>query len=264
MVEESSFFPLMRALAITESPVLAPTSENRQARPGFISGATTTDYQQQQRLRSSSIPKPLPTRMTGNHGPAGLPFQSSPAPLSLDQIPTFSNAQASVSILAAILAREPELRDRILKETVADGIIGGAHCAFADEADEHLWTYSQWIGYLNELLQMCGVNMIEETPVTLIAKEQPIGKARPTHGMPSKVSSVASGLSFLSTSPSGATSGLSLFSLDNIKRRRHTSATATSTSPTLKYEAGEDREVISFLVKIMVNLYRSFLNNING
>lgn len=249
----------MRSLAITESPVLGPSSESRQVRPGFISGAATTDYQQQQRQRSSSIPKPLPARMTGNQT-----FQSSPAPLSLDQIPTFSNAQASVGILAAILAREPELRDRILKETVADDIIGGARGAFGDEADEHLWTYSRWIGYLSELLQMCGVSTIEDASDSPIAKEQPIGKAKPTQGMPSKVSSVASGLSFLSTSPTGATSGLSLFSLENMKRRRHTSATATSTSPPLKYEAGEDREVISFLVRKRVNLCRSLLAKVNG
>ncbi|GJJ69167.1 hypothetical protein EMPS_01513 [Entomortierella parvispora] len=240
LVQERSFFPLMRTLAILESPVLVPTrsgesTQGRQARPSFIPGVAT-DYQQQPRFRSSSIPKPLSS-----------PFQSSPA-LSLDQIPTFSNAQASVGILTAILAREPELRDRILRETVADEIIGGPHGVFSDEEDEHLWTYSQWIGYLDELLQMCGVNATKDTPVTTIAKEQPIGRTGPTHGMPSKGSSVAAGLSFLSTSPTGATSGLSLFSLDNIKRRRHTSAAATSTSsPTLKFEAGEDREVISFL-----------------
>ncbi|KAG0048309.1 hypothetical protein BGZ83_006707 [Gryganskiella cystojenkinii] len=261
LVLERSFFPLMRTLAISEAQVLASTQyksalDSRPTKTGLFAGSATTDHQQ--RSRSSSTPKPIPDRMTGHHQHSfALPSQTSPAPLFSDQIPTFANAQASVSVLTAILAREPELRDQILEQTVADELFDNETMEDDDDIDENQWTYTAWIGYLKELLYICGVgnpqsmNQMNGLPssnsTSPTAQEFP-GKVKGT--APSKVSSVASGLSFLSSSPSGVTSGLSLF--ENIKRRRHTSATQViSTSNTsasvLKFEAGEDREVISFL-----------------
>jgi hypothetical protein len=245
----------MRILAIAEAPVLTAsrsreTAEGKSGRPGFLTSATTIDYQQQQqqqRLRSSSIPKPIQTRVSGFQGSSALPFQSSPTPLSIDQIPTFSNPQASVSILTAILAREPELRDRVLKETLANDLAGGQ---YTDDRDENCWNYSEWIGYLYELLQMCGIGLARDSYVG-----QPCGGRLPAQKIPAKLPSVASGFSFLSNNPPAAQSGVSLFSVENIKQRRHTAAAALSTAPGpagqgIKYEVGEDREVIFFLVKM--------------
>ncbi|KAG0221965.1 hypothetical protein BGX31_009432 [Mortierella sp. GBA43] len=236
LVKESIFFPLMRVLAIEEAPVLDPSSSQSfklkdtipgtktklgffsngsgssgsssssgsgpGSRPGSSAAKTRAATQQQQRTRSASIPKPLQNRFTG-------PFQSSPA-LSVDQIPTFSNSQGAVGVLVSILAREPELRDKILKETVADPTSDDDDF----EDDEDLWEYSEWIGYLKEVIKMCGVD-IPSTP--------------PFEGL-----KLDSGRQTPLTSDK--------------KKRRHTAATPTpNLGGGIKYEPGEDREVLAYL-----------------
>lgn len=184
-----------------------------------------------------------------------MPFQSSPTP-PVDQIPTFSNSQGAVAILVAILAREPELRDRILKETIADQKSSAAqrwksgHKDGDDDDDDYddsddydddngagsgTWRYSQWIGYLKEIIRMCGVD-IPSPPAFL-----------PAGGSGSKAEA-GQGASMLSPGLSG--SPMSLFSLDNMRKRRHTAAALVPSlgSSGIKYEPGEDREVLAYLV----------------
>ncbi|KAK3820229.1 MAG: hypothetical protein J3Q66DRAFT_336593 [Benniella sp.] len=183
-----------------------------------------------------------------------MPFQSSPTP-PVDQIPTFSNSQGAVAILVAILAREPELRDKILKETIADQKSSAAsnkwksgHKDGDDDDDDYddsdddddngtgngTWRYSQWIGYLKEIIKMCGVDIPSPPAFS------------PASGSGSKVET-GQGTSMLSSGLSGTP--MSLFSLDNMKKRRHTAASLVPSlgSSGIKYEPGEDREVLAYL-----------------
>lgn len=155
-----------------------------------------------------------------------MPFQSSPAP-SVDQIPTFSSSQGAVKILVAILAREPEMRDKILKETVADprSLSGHEDDDFDDHDDRddsRTWTYVEWIGYLKGIIMMCGVN-ISSTPA---AKAETGNQG---------------------TAPADK------------RKRRHTAAAASKSNMGgggIMYEPGEDREVMAYLVSTYTHLDR--------
>ncbi|KAF9199863.1 hypothetical protein BGZ49_009971 [Haplosporangium sp. Z 27] len=244
LIKESFFFPLMRTLALHSAPVMIPKSKdynpNQKSKtdlfPGAAAGggitATGTSEQQQQRPRSSSIPKPLQSRFgfSSSH--------SSPA-LSVDHVPTFSNAQGSVGILVAILSREPELRDQILRETISDQKSIGNDGGFEDNDGEATLKYSEWIGYLKEIIQVCGVE-----------------------------TNASSSASYGDMKPKGAAGGLSK---ENMRKRRN-SATLVPPSLTLvnsgaggiKYEPGEDREVLAYLTahlelvsKLMVDMFLS-------
>ena len=177
-----------------------------------------------------------------------MPFQSSPTP-PVDQIPTFSNSQGSVAILVAILAREPELRDKVLKETIADQKSSTTSNKWknghkdGDDDDDNgtgngTWRYSQWIGYLKEIIKMCGVDIPSPPAFS------------PASGSGSKVET-GQGTSMLSSGLSGTP--MSLFSLDNMKKRRHTAAALVPSlgGSGIKYESGEDREVLAYLVSLL-------------
>ncbi|KAF9147532.1 hypothetical protein BG015_010808 [Linnemannia schmuckeri] len=246
-------------MAIQEAPVLSATSKDNvqgaKIKAGGLFGVVggRASGLGGQRYRSSSIPKPLPQPRFG-HQP---PFQSSPA-LSLDQIPTFSNTQAAVHILSAILAREPELRDKVLKETVADRnstLVQRKN----GEGQSTAWVFSEWIGYLKEIMHVCGI----EAPVTTLPTALPsLGRRSDGNNQdrgqksssPPRVASVGAGIVSQGCGPSG--SSLSIFSLENIRNRRRHSAAATPqanqstpnvTTGGIRFESGEDREVLAYL-----------------
>ncbi|KAG0250286.1 hypothetical protein BG011_008505 [Mortierella polycephala] len=260
LVKESIFFSLMRTLAIHEAPVLGLGTGSK-TKSGTSYG--TQQQQKQQRTRSSSIPKPIHSnaRLAGSHHPSS--FMSSPA-LSADQIPTFSNAQSSVSVLVAILAREPELRDRILKEAVADP---SPTMNQWKSGDDGAWRYTEWIAYLKAIIHVCGVSVEcssesqagSTAGIDLSCKDMNYTE-KFSNG--SKIVSVGAGLASMgSGSPSSSSSSgsnLSMFSLENMRRRRHTAATGTSPSQGgyltghapmngIKYEPGEEREILAYL-----------------
>ncbi|KAF9940103.1 hypothetical protein BGZ67_008282 [Mortierella alpina] len=174
-------------------------------------------------------------------------------------IPTFSNSQTSVNVLVSVLARMPEMRDRILKETVADPNSFSNQAMDGDGGE--VWKYSEWIAYLQEVMHVCGVE--SSPPRGGLTHEQlyaaPTGAAPPTGTeisrggnfiSSSKIVSAGAGLTSMGLGAVG--SNFSLFSLDNIRRRRHTS-TPSHRPPLLsplsgiKFEAGEDREVLAYL-----------------
>ncbi|KAG0205808.1 hypothetical protein BGX28_002680 [Mortierella sp. GBA30] len=253
LVKESIFFSLMRTLAIHEAPVLGPKSLDpalvSKSKTGLFGGAyasTSGSDVPGQRGRSSSIPKPIHSNSRFGYS---TPFQSSPA-LSVDQIPTFSNAQTSVGILVAILSREPELRDRILRDIIANPSSPSAQ--WKGGSIDELYKYSEWIAYLKEVIHVCGVEITlfngEINERVSIATS---GEARHGNLVNSKVVSVGAGLASMGSASQGSTQ--SMFSLDNMRRRRHSAATPSqkihSPIPTggIKYEAGEDREVLAYL-----------------
>lgn len=256
LTNEPIFFSLMRTLAIQEAPVLSATrqdlAQGSKVKPGGLFGIVGGGAFEVrgQRYRSSSIPKPLPHLRIG-YPP---PFQSSPA-LSLDRIPTFSNTQAAVHILNAILAREPELRDKVLKDTVADRI---STFAQRRNGEETAWVYSEWIGYLKEVIHVCGI----VAPVaTLPTKLPSLGRGNDGNSRDqdrkgsSPPRSMAAGIMSQGCGSSGPS--LPIFSLENIRYRRRHSAAATPqasqstpniTTDGIGYESGEDREVLMYLV----------------
>ncbi|KAF9182973.1 hypothetical protein BGZ50_004600 [Haplosporangium sp. Z 11] len=259
LVKEPIFFSLMRTLAIHEAPVFGPGTGSK-TKSGTSYG--TQQQQELQRTRSSSIPKPIHSnaRLAGSHHPSF--FLSSPA-LSTDQIPTFSNAQASVSILVATLAREPELRDRILKEVVADP---SPTMNQWKRGNDGPWRYTEWIEYLKGMIHVCGVS-VECSSESQAGATAGVGlfskdlSRTEKFDNGSKIVSVGAGLANTgSGSPPLPSSGpsLSMFSLENMRRRRHTAATSTSPSQGgylagyapvngIKYEPGEEREVLAYL-----------------
>ncbi|KAF9215015.1 hypothetical protein BGZ59_002478 [Podila verticillata] len=247
LVQESLFYSLMRTLSILEAPVLAtkskdsstllgnsPTSGTK-VKTGFFAMGPGN------RTRSSSIPKPMPTRFGYQ-----LSFQSTPA-LTADQIPTFSNSTAAVNILTAILSRVPELRDSVLKESIADPVSLATTNKWVGDTN---WTYSEWISYLKEILHLCG---IESLPILTGSSS---GTASST------ITPVGAGLASMGSGVSG--SSLSIFSLD-MRRRRHTSSSPAPTpSGGIKYDAEEDREVLAYLTahlelvsKLMFDMHMS-------
>ncbi|KAG0361454.1 hypothetical protein BC939DRAFT_482487 [Gamsiella multidivaricata] len=252
LVTEPVFFPLMRTLAINEAPILTSSkiTSGVKSKTGFFGGgggsgsgsggtASGSIIGQQQRLRSSSIPKPIHIRLSYQ-----TPFQPMPV-LSVDQIPMFSNSQTSVGILTAILAREPERRDQILKETVADPNMTLNQWKSGDEG---LWKYSEWITYLKEIVQVCGVEMPSATMASDNVGHESMSSrdaARANASTPTNVVSVGQGLSMLGAGPSAST--LSLFSLDNMRRRKNSNMSPCPTNGGIKYEAGEDREMLAYL-----------------
>ncbi|KAF9953475.1 hypothetical protein BGZ70_000225, partial [Mortierella alpina] len=265
LVMEPIFFSLMRTLAIHEAPVLGCKSPDPAGGPrsktSFFGGGHPGSAAQGQRTRSSSIPKPIYSHARLGHQ---TPFQTSPT-LSVDQIPTFSNSQASVSVLVSVLAREPELRDRILKETVADSSPLSNQAMDGNESEA--WKYSEWIACLREIMHVCG---IESSPSRGgLSHEQlyaaSTGAAPPAArdtgrggnlNSSSKTASAGAGLVPMGSNASGSNasgSNFSLFSLDNIRRRRHTAATPSHGPPLasplrgIQFEAGEDREVLDYL-----------------
>ncbi|KAF8931487.1 hypothetical protein BGZ47_011813 [Haplosporangium gracile] len=259
LTTEPIFFSLMRTMAIQEAPVLSATSKDNlqgsKIKTGGLFGVVGGGASGLggQRYRSSSIPKPLPQPRFG-HQP---PFQSSPA-LLLDQVPTFSNTQAAVHILSAILARAPELRDKVLKETVADRNSTLAQRKNG-EGQSTAWVFSEWIGYLKEVMHVCGI----EAPVTALPTTLPsLGRRNDGNNQdrgqksssPPRVTSVGAGIMSQGCGPSG--SSLSIFSLENIRNRRRHSAAATPqanrstpnvTTGGIRFESGEDREVLAYL-----------------
>ncbi|KAF9171473.1 hypothetical protein BGX20_007532 [Mortierella sp. AD010] len=264
LVKEPFFFPLMRTLAIHSAPVMAPNyNPMLKSKTGLFPGATGTFEQQQQRSRSSSIPKPIQSRFGFGHH---TPSRSSP-PLTVDQIPTFSNAQGSVGILVAILSREPELRDQILKETVADPSSPSLNQRNrGDDVESNGGTtlkYSEWINYLKEIVHICGVD------VTLPAAS-PEGFGHDNVAL--KDTEARKRVSGGQMAPGTGASGphLSLFSLENMRKRRNSGTLMSGpTSPNpgaggIKYESGEDREVLAYLTahlelvsKLMVDVHIS-------
>ncbi|KAF9582693.1 hypothetical protein BGW38_010879 [Lunasporangiospora selenospora] len=291
-----------KTLAIVEAPVLSTRTKDGtviagapKSKTGFFGASTAaspsskTKPGQRGRSSSTSIPKPIhysarpsPTKpgqsaLGGRGGEFG--FQSSPA-LAVDQVPTFSNAQAAVNILTAILARKPELRNRILKYAIADlecrsavnhkrigertnrassrtghrqsnGDGDGESDGDSIEDDMVEWTYADWISYLKEIVHICGVDTM--SPHLLPESSGKITGGKWMHGSKSPPSP---GLA-LSMSPSAGSSSsgnssgaLSIFSLDNIRRRRHSAAASSSSGQGgagIKYESGEDREVHALL-----------------
>jgi hypothetical protein len=175
----------------------------------------------------------------------------------LDQIPTFSNTQAAVHILNAILAREPELRGKVLKGTVADRI---STLAQRRNDEGTAWVYSEWVGYLKEVMHVCGIEAsVAAFPTTL----PPLGRENDGKNQdrnrksssPPRVTSMAAGISSQGCGSSGST--LSIFSLENIRYIRRHSAAATPqasqsardvTTDGIRFESGEDREVLIYLV----------------
>ncbi|OAQ27351.1 hypothetical protein K457DRAFT_21241 [Linnemannia elongata AG-77] len=257
LTTEPIFFSLMRTLAIQEAPVLSATSQDfaqgSKAKTGgiFGIGGGGAFEVRGQRYRSSSIPKPLPHSRVG-HQP---PYQTSPA-LSLDQIPSFSNTQAAVHILNAILLREPDLRDKVLKDTVADRI---STLTQRRNGEGTAWVYSEWIGYLKEVMHICGIKApVAPLPTTLPSlgygnDGNNHDRARKS-GSPPRVTSMAAGIVSQGCGSSG--SSLSVFSLENIRSRRRHSAAATpqasQSTPNvatdgIRFESGEDREVLTYL-----------------
>ncbi|KAF9276114.1 hypothetical protein BGZ68_010260 [Mortierella alpina] len=259
LVTEPIFFSLMRTLAIHEAPVLGCKSSDPTVGPrsktSFFGGHPGSAVQGL-RARSSSIPKPIHSyTRPGHHTPS-----HTSAALSGERIPTFSNAQASVSVLVAVLAREPELRDRILKETVADS--NPPPDQTTDDDGSEMWRYSEWISYLKEIVHVCGIASLlsneglsqEQLYSASTGAALPASKEADRGGKligSSKVVSVGAGLASMGSGAPG--SNFSLFSLDNIRRRRHT-ATAPSLETRvpgplggIKFEAGEDREVLAYL-----------------
>ncbi|KAG0098503.1 hypothetical protein BGZ93_011255 [Podila epicladia] len=246
LVQESLFYSLMRTLSILEAPVLAAKSKDSSTLLGTSPTSGTkvkTGFFAGNRTRSSSIPKPMPTRFGYQTS-----FQSTPA-LTADQIPTFSNSTAAVNILTAVLSRIPELRDSVLKESIADPVSPSTTSKWMSDMN---WTYSEWISYLKEILHLCG---IESLP-----KLTDNGGVNETTS--SKIITVGAGLASMGSGPSG--SSLSIFSLD-MRRRRHTSSSpAPSPSGGIKYDAEEDREVLAYVTahlelvsKLMFDMHMS-------
>ncbi|KAG0321690.1 hypothetical protein BGZ99_003745 [Dissophora globulifera] len=263
LVKEPVFFSLMRTLAIHEAPVLTLSRSNEptngsKPKTGFFSGVSGSGSgsgsKGDQRSRTSSTPKPIQTRL-GYFSPQHSPSLA----LTVDQIPTFSNSQSSVGILVAILAREPELRDQILKETVADP---NPSLNQWRGGDDGVWKYTEWIMYLKEIIQICGIDIqsleassgiedaVGQGGNALSSGKENVGRGKPTNA--TKVVSVGQGLSMLSQGPPGST--LSLFSLDNMRLRKNSgqphAVGNASSSPmgAIKYEPGEDREVLAYLI----------------
>jgi hypothetical protein len=259
LTSESIFFSLMKTMAIREAPVLSTAGkesvQGSKVKTGGFFGTSSGEASgaEGQRYRSSSIPKPLPQPRLGH--PAY--YQSSPA-LSLDQIPTFSNSQAAVHILIAILAREPDLRDKVLKETVADT---NSTLTQSKPGEGKMWLYSEWIGYLKELMHVCGI----DAPVTTLTTTLP-SLSRENEGYkqdrgrksssPPRVTSMGAGILSQGCGPPGPS--LSIFSLENMRnRRRHSAAAAPLTSQStpnvttggIRFESGEDQEVLAYLVR---------------
>ncbi|KAG0332736.1 hypothetical protein BG000_009771 [Podila horticola] len=246
LMQESLFYTLMRTLAILEAPVLATRSKDSSTLLGTSPTSGTkvkTGFFAGNRTRSSSIPKPMPTRFGYQ-----TPFQSTPA-LTADQIPTFSNSTAAVNILTAVLSRVPELRDSVLKESIADPVPPSTTSKWATDTT---WTYSEWISYLKEILHLCGIE-------SLPAMTGNVGVNGTTS---SKIIPVGAGLASMGSGPSG--SSLSIFSLD-MRRRRHTSSSPVpSPSGGIKYDTEEDREVLAYLTahlelvsKLMFDMHMS-------
>ncbi|KAF9132675.1 hypothetical protein BGW39_011620 [Mortierella sp. 14UC] len=254
----------MRTLAIHEAPVLSHTAKDQvqgsKAKTGLFgiggggaSGVGAGGGGGGQRYRSTSIPKPLPQIRLGHQAP----FPSSPA-LSADQIPTFSNSQSAIHVLISILAREPELRDRVLKETVADR----SSVQNQRKSNEgSTWTYSGWIDYLKEIMHVCGIDAALPSLTTPASSQLPSRGNDGFHqergrknSSPPKVTSIGAGIAAQGCGPSGPS--LSIFSLENMRNKRRHSAAATPqasqstpnvTTTGIKFEAGEDREVLSYL-----------------
>ncbi|KAG0038797.1 hypothetical protein BGZ82_010776 [Podila clonocystis] len=229
LVQESLFYTLMRTLSILETPVLATRSKDSSTLLGTSPTSGTkvkTGFFAGNRTRSSSIPKPMPARFGYQTS-----FQSTPT-LTADQIPTFSNSTAAVNILTAVLSRVPELRDSVLRESIADPVSPSKTSKWASDTN---WTFSEWISYLREILHLCGIE-------SLSAWTSNGGVNGSTS---SKIIPVGAGLASMGSGPSG--SSLSIFSLD-MRRRRHTSSSPTpSPSGGIKYDAEEDREVLAYL-----------------
>ncbi|KAG0274406.1 hypothetical protein BGZ95_009817 [Linnemannia exigua] len=260
LTSESIFFSLMRTMAIHEAPVLSRTAKDHVQGSkankagglfGISGGAASGAGGAGQRYRSSSIPKPLPQTRLGHQAP----FQSSPV-LSADQIPTFSNTQSAVHILTAILAREPELRDRVLKETVADRSLPQSQ---RKNGEGSTLAYSEWIDYLKEIMHVCGIEARLPSLTTPVSapgrgKEEFIQERSRKNSSPAKVTSMGAGMVAQGCGPSGPS--LSIFSLENMRNMRRHSAAATPqasqstlnvTSSGIKSETGEDREVLAYL-----------------
>ncbi|KAG0013440.1 hypothetical protein BGZ80_011074 [Entomortierella chlamydospora] len=273
LAKEPFFFPLMRTLAIRSAPVMAPNyNPMLKSKTGLFPGTTgaTGTSEQQQRSRSSSIPKPIQFRFGFGHH---TPSQSSP-PLTVDQIPTFSNAQGSVGILVAILSREPELRDQILKETVADPSPPSVNQRNRGDDVEsnsgNTLKYSEWINYLKEIVHICGVDVTLPASSVAAAVAAPEGFEHDNVAL--KDAAARKRVSGGQTAPGTGASGphLSLFSLDNMRKRRNSGTLMSGpTSPNpgaggIKYESGEDREVLAYLTahlelvsKLMVDVHIS-------
>ncbi|KAF9910504.1 hypothetical protein EC991_006321 [Linnemannia zychae] len=263
LTSESIFFSLMRTMAIHEAPVLSRMAKSQaqgsKAKTGGFFGigeggaSVAVAGAGGQRYRSSSIPKPLPQTRLGNQ--SGV---QSLLALSADQIPPFSNTQSAIHVLISILAREPELRERVLKETVADrNPVQGQR-----KSDEgSIRTYSEWIDYLKEIMHVCGI----EAPLPSLTT--PVSPQHPSRGndgfsqergrknsSPPKVVSMGGGIVAQGCGPSGPS--LSIFSLENMRNKRRHSAAATPqasqstlnvTTSGIKFEAGEDRDVLAYL-----------------
>lgn len=256
---ESIFFSLMRTMAIHEAPVLSTAGKDivqgSKIRTGGLFGISGGGASGAggQRYRSSSIPKPFPQPRLGHP----THFQSSPA-LSLDQIPTFSNTQAAVHILIAILAREPELRDKVLNDTVADR---NSNHTQTEPGEGAMWLYSEWIGYLKELMHVCGIEApVPTLPTTLSSLSRENDGYNQDRGRksssPPRVTSLGAGIVSQGCGPSGPS--LSIFSLENMRnRRRHSAAAAPLASQStpnvttggIRFESGEDQEVLMYLVR---------------
>ncbi|ORZ27757.1 hypothetical protein BCR41DRAFT_392210 [Lobosporangium transversale] len=281
VMEGSVFFGLMRTLAIHSTPIL-PHSFGVKSKTGFFKGdpkssgrtnssvATGACSTSGARSRSSSVPKPISIRF-GNSGSSSGLLQPSSG-LSLDQTPVFSNAQASVSILAAILAVEPDLRDRILKETVADQNKGNitknglsslpweTSISSDEDFNRGIYNYSEWITHLKEIIKMCGVDIPSTLASTTTASRQSIEATEDTRGLirngiggtggreSGSFSSKGQGLLALGVGSSGSL-------LDNMRGRRNsaiippTTAEAISSSDYvgIKFEPGEEKEILAYL-----------------
>ncbi|KAK3826178.1 MAG: hypothetical protein J3R72DRAFT_458044 [Linnemannia gamsii] len=260
LTSESIFFSLMRTMAIHEAPVLSRTSKDQAQGSkasktggllGIGGGAASGAGGAEQRYRSSSIPKPLPQTRLGHQAT----FQSSPV-LSADQIPTFSSTQSAVHILTSILAREPDLRDRVLKETVADRSLPQNQ---RKNGEGSTLTYSEWIDYLKEIMHVCGIeaplsSLMTPASVRGRGNEESYQERSRKNSSPSKVTSMGAGIAAQGCGPSGPS--LSIFSLENMRNKRRHSAAATpqggQSTPNvmtsgIKFEAGEDQEVLAYL-----------------
>ncbi|KAI1317259.1 hypothetical protein EDD11_008746 [Mortierella claussenii] len=268
LVRERLFFSVIRTLAIYSAPVLSSTLSHKgstgRSKSGFFSGNRSGSGGRvsilsgggKGRARSSSISKPAPTRLLpGSSNSSNVnDHQSSSAPLSVEQIPTFSTAQTSVNILVVILARVPELRDQILRETVADPscrddinhmvALSPWKTSSAPEDEDKtfgVYTFSEWIAYLKEIIQMCGIDTTLTSTSSSAAFSTATAAGKTTNNTSAKLVSVGQGLSMLGAGSSG-----SLF--DNIRKRRNSHAGAQNVVGSgMRFEPGEDREVLAYL-----------------
>ena len=123
-------------------------------------------------------------------------------------------------------------------------------------------SYSDWIGHLKEIMHVCGVEAPVPHMPTLPLSSDPSSEVYCQDrggkvGSPPKMTSIGTGITSQRCGPSRPS--LSVFSRERMRNGRRHSAAATPqvnqcasnvTTGQVKFEADEDREVLSYLVRI--------------